>query len=106
MKKDSQRLLIDDILAESLANSRRTIRWSKGALVTTVLLTCAALIFSRQDPLHESFPQAPVAASIETPSPSKAEPEDEFDPLLDHLAEAGPILITLPNGERKLVLTR
>ena len=106
MKADSQKQLSDDLLADALAHSRQRIRGGKTALVGITLLSCAALLLLRQSPPLTS----PLTQT--SPLPNNSEPPlktkyvDEFDPLLDQLADAGPIIITLPNGTRELILTR
>jgi len=103
MREDSKRTLSDEILADTLARSRRRNRMNKATMGGLVILICCAVLSLRQHPSSENMSHD---MKPNNPTPNEVEPHDEFDPLLDQLADAGPIIITLPNGDRELILTR
>ena len=106
MREKPKKQLCDDILAHTLAHSRQRRRWSKAALASAALLTCATLVCLQHAPQREN-PIQTAASSSETVHPAPdTESIDEFAPLLEQLADAGPIIITLPNGDRELILTK
>ena len=106
MRNDSKKRLSDDLLADSLAHSRQRLRWGKAALVSTVLLACATSLYLHHLNQSEDQIQITSKSSERNPLAPNTEAIDEFDPLLDLLADAGPIIITLPNGDRELILTK
>ena len=106
MRKDSKKQLSDDLLADSLAHSRQRLRWGKAALASTVLLACATSLYLHHLNQNEDQIQITSKSSERNQLAPDTEPIDEFAPLLDLLADAGPIIITLPNGDRELILTR
>ena len=106
MKPKSLRKLRSDLSAGSLAASRR--KGNRCRLVATAgasLVIAGIVLSTGSQPKPEGRGKETTASTTIVSQDENPVPEAEED-LLDELADAGPIVVTMPDGSRLLYLTR
>lgn len=109
MNRTGREELLRDLRAGTWAARRRrrtTLRAvaAGGGALAALAMLAAGLLPPKESP-------APVAVLAPAPADRSATPapptqREKDDALLDSLSDAGPVIITLPDGSRQLFLTR
>ncbi|MEK7950472.1 hypothetical protein [Luteolibacter soli] len=111
MNENDRGKLLRDVMATGLAVRRRRRRKLK-TFITGGCAMAACILLAMK--IHPSY-QSPAGKSliVETrdpvppPVPQPPQPQrDKDEALLESLAEAGPVIITMADGSRQLYLTR
>lgn len=100
MNSSPHQNLLQDLRADRLAVRRRHQQYKRFLLATTLPIAFLGFVLFRNHP-----PQPASQMSEKTIPKLASVPVEEEPKLIDLLADAGPIIITLPDGSRILHLT-